>query len=112
MINSVQDPDIQDILVLNLTRAVQLCVDIGSHVISESDEPAPSTMGDVFSTLERLDIIASTTCQALKKAVGFRNVAVHNYDVINWEIVFAICQKALVDFRQFAKEITEYSGPH
>ena len=64
-----QDPDIQDILVLNLTRAVQLCVDIGSHVISESDEPAPSTMGDVFSSLEKLDIIASTTCQALKKAV-------------------------------------------
>ena len=108
----IQDPDIQDILVLNLTRAVQLCVDIGSHVISESDEPAPSTMGDVFSTLERLDIIASTTCQALKKAVGFRNVAVHNYDVINWEIVFAICRKALVDFRQFAKEITEHSRPH
>jgi hypothetical protein len=34
----IQDPDVQDILVLNLTRAVQLCVDIGSHVISESDE--------------------------------------------------------------------------
>jgi uncharacterized protein YutE (UPF0331/DUF86 family) len=103
----VQDPDIQDILVLNLTRAVQLCVDIGSHVISESDEPAPSTMGDVFSTLEKLGIIASTTCKAMKKAVGFRNVAVHNYAVINWEIVFAICQKSLIDFRQFAKEISE-----
>jgi len=107
----VQDPDIQDILVLNLTRAVQLCVDIGSHVISESNEPAPSTMGDVFSTLEKLGIIAPTTCQALKKAVGFRNVAVHNYAVINWEIVFAICQKSVVDFRQFAKEITEYRKP-
>jgi len=108
----IQDPDIQDILVLNLTRAVQLCVDIGSHAISENDEPAPSTMGEVFSTLEKLGIISSTTCQALKKAVGFRNVAVHNYDVINWEIVFAICQKSLVDFRQFAKEITEYSRPY
>lgn len=107
----VQDPDVQDILVLNLTRAVQLCVDIGSHVISESDEPAPSTMGDVFSTLEKLGIIESTTCHALRKAVGFRNVAVHNYDVINWEIVFAICQKSLVDFRRFAKEITEYGRP-
>jgi len=104
----VQDPDIQDILVLNLTRAVHLCVDIGSHVISESDEPAPSTMGDVFSTLEKLCIIASTTCQALKKAVGFRNVAVRNYAVINWEIVFAICQKFLDDFRRFAKEIADY----
>ncbi len=105
----IHDPDIQDILVLNLTRAVQLCVDIGSHVISESNEPAPSTMGDVFSTLEKLAIIAPTTCQALRKAVGFRNVAVHNYDAINWEIVFAICQKSLVDFRQFAQEITEHS---
>ena len=46
----------------------------------------------------------------MKKAIGFRNVAVHNYDVINWNIVFAICQKSLVDFRRFAKEITEYSA--
>jgi uncharacterized protein YutE (UPF0331/DUF86 family) len=106
----VQDPDIQDILVLNLTRAVQLCVDIGSHVISETDEPAPASMGDVFSTLEKLGIIEPATCQALRKAVGFRNVAVHNYDVINWEIVFAICQRSLVDFRDFAKEIAKYNG--
>jgi uncharacterized protein YutE (UPF0331/DUF86 family) len=44
----------------------------------------------------------------MQKAVGFRNVAVHNYDVIKWEIVFAISRKFLVDFRRFAKEITEY----
>ena len=102
------DPDVQDILVLNLTRAVQLCVDIGSHVISETEESAPSTMGDVFSTLENLGAITGPVCEAMKKAVGFRNVAVHNYDVINWEIVFAICQKSLVDFRRFAKEVTDY----
>ena len=105
----IQDPDVQDILVLNLTRSVQLCVDIGSHVISESDELAPTTMGDVFSTLQRLGAITPVTCISMQKAVGFRNVAVHNYDVINWEIVFAICQKFLVDFRRFAKEITDYN---
>ena len=105
----IQDQDIQDILVLNLTRSVQLCVDIGSHVISETEESAPTTMGDVFSTLEKLKVITPTVCGSMKKAVGFRNVAVHNYDVINWEIVFAICQTFLVDFRQFAREISEYS---
>jgi uncharacterized protein YutE (UPF0331/DUF86 family) len=105
----IQDPDVQDILVLNLTRAVQLYVDIGSHVISESDELAPTTMGDVFSTLETLGAITSVTCISMRKAVGFRNVAVHNYDVINWEIVFAICQDFLVDFRRFAKEISDYN---
>ncbi|MBT4519582.1 MAG: DUF86 domain-containing protein [Halieaceae bacterium] len=105
----IRDPDIQDILVLNLTRAVQLCVDIGSHIISESDEAVPTTMGDVFSSLMALGAIQSATSEALKKAVGFRNVAVHNYDVINWEIVFAICEKSVDDFRGFAKEITDYS---
>lgn len=98
----IQDPDIQDILVLNLTRAVQLCVDIGSHVISETDEAAPATMGDVFTTLSTLDAITPQTCQSLRKAVGFRNVAVHNYDAINWEMVFAICTRSLADFRRFA----------
>ena len=105
----IEDQDIQDILVLNLTRAVQLCVDIGSHVISESDALAPTTMGDVFSVLEKLEVIAPTTCTSMKKAVGFRNVAVHNYDVINWEIVYAISNNFLIDFRRFAKEIAEYS---
>jgi uncharacterized protein YutE (UPF0331/DUF86 family) len=105
----ILDLDVQDILVLNLTRAVQLCVDIGSHVISESNELTPATMGDVFSTLEKLGAISTNTCESMRKAVGFRNVAVHNYDVINWEIVFAISRGYLVDFRRYVKEITDYS---
>jgi uncharacterized protein YutE (UPF0331/DUF86 family) len=64
------DADIQDILVLNLTRAVQLCVDVGSHIISESEEPAPATMGDVFTTLLTLGAITPTTSEAMRKAVG------------------------------------------
>jgi uncharacterized protein YutE (UPF0331/DUF86 family) len=102
----IDNPDIQDILVLNLTRAVQLCVDIGSHIISESDETTPKTMGDVFETLQKLNIISEKTCEQMKKAVGFRNVAIHNYATINWEIVYAISEKSLDDFRSFAKEIS------
>ena len=99
------EPDLQDIVVLNLTRAVQFCVDIGSHVISTSGETAPVSMGDVFVTLNKLGVITTTTCESMKKAVGFRNIAVHNYEPINWEIVFSICNKSTVDFREFVKEI-------
>lgn len=102
----IDDADLQDILVLNLARAVQLCVDIGSHVISQTDEPAPTTMGSVFMTLAKLNIISTATSESMRKAVGFRNVAVHNYEAINWEIVFAICTRSLDDFRQFAQEVT------
>ena len=86
------EPDIQDIIVLNLTRAVQLCVDIGSHIVSDSELPAPQTMGEVFSMLEGLGAISPTTSLQLRKAVGFRNVAVHAYQAINWGMVYSICE--------------------
>ena len=108
-----KDPDAQDILVLNLTRAIQLCVDIGSHLISQSDAAAPATMGGVFETLRELGLIEPETCEVMTRAVGFRNVAVHNYTDINWAIVHAICTDSLADFRRFAKEIvanTEMAG--
>ena len=41
----------------------------------------------------------------MKKAVGFRNIAVHNYQEIDWEIVFNICHHKLDDFRTFAQVI-------
>jgi uncharacterized protein YutE (UPF0331/DUF86 family) len=39
----------------------------------------------------------------LKKAVGFRNIAVHNYDAINWQIVHSTEKNHLVDFSTFAR---------
>lgn len=104
------DPDVQDVVVLNLTRAVQLCVDIASHLIADSPESAPGTMGESFTTLAKLQIIDETTANNLKRAVGFRNVAVHDYEDIDWAIVYAICTKHLDDFRQFAQKIMQYAG--
>ena len=65
-------------------------------------------MGKVFDTLSEANIIDSVTALSLKKAVGFRNIAVHNYERINWLIVFAITHKNLADFQSFAKQINDY----
>jgi uncharacterized protein YutE (UPF0331/DUF86 family) len=98
------DVDLQDIIVLNLTRAVQVCVDIGTHIIGGTEEAAPQSMGEVFETLERLGVISNATSLAMRKAVGFRNVAVHNYSAMNWAIVHAIGDRHLEDFKRFARE--------
>jgi len=96
------DADLQDIIVLNLTRSIQLCVDIASHLIAQSDESAPMTMGDALSKLAQLGILDDRLATKLRQAVGFRNIAVHNYDKVDWAIVHAICSRRLDDFRQFA----------
>lgn len=99
------DIDLQDIISLNLSRAVQLCVDIGAHVISEHNLPSPETMGKTFQILQQANIIDAITAENLQKAVGFRNIAVHNYQRINWLIVHIIVNKHMSDFSKFAKQI-------
>ncbi len=100
------DLDRQDVIVLNLQRAVQLCVDIAANLIAESDEPAPMTMGEVFDALARMGIVTPDLATRLRKAVGFRNIAVHAYHAIDWVIVFNIVQHRLEDFRDFARSIS------
>ena len=39
----------------------------------------------------------------LKKAVGFRNIAMHNYEAIDWFIVHSIVTHHLKDFVDFAR---------
>ncbi len=100
--------DLQDIISVNLERAVQLCVDIGAHLISLSEFDAPTSLGETFEILEKMDVISSPTSIQLKKAVGFRNIAVHAYQKIDWNIVYYISQEGLNDFKTFAKEISIY----
>lgn len=99
------DPDAQDIVTLNLSRAVQQCVDIGAHLIAQGELPAPETMGQTFDRLAEGGVIDASLAERLKKAVGFRNIAVHSYEAIDWNIVHAICTKHLDDFRVFARVV-------
>jgi uncharacterized protein YutE (UPF0331/DUF86 family) len=97
------DFDLQDIVSLNLSRAVQICVDIGAHFIAHTEMPPPTTMGQTFDLLALLGIIDTQLADRLKKAVGYRNIAMHNYDSIDWHIVHTIVQQNLKDFTAFAQ---------
>lgn len=100
------DADLQDIVVLNLTRAIQLCVDIGAHLIAGMDVPPPETMGQTFDVLSRAGVIDPNLATRLKKAVGFRNIAFHNYEDVDWKIVHTLARHRLGDFSEFATVIT------
>lgn len=103
----LQDIDAQDVLVLNLSRAVQLCVDISLHLLSGLEQPVPDTMGQAFTELAASGIIDNELAEKMRRAVGFRNIAIHNYDEINWAIVYAIARERLVDFRLFVQQIMD-----
>lgn len=100
------DPDLQDVIVLNLSRAVQLCVDLGAHLVSGLNQPPPNTMGEVFDRMAAAQLIDERLADRMKKSVGFRNMAVHNYETLDWAIVHAIATRHMSDFNEFAKAIS------
>ena len=97
------DFDKQDIVSLNLSRAVQLTVDMGAHLLSQQHSVSPSSMGQTFELLAQRGLLDPQLAERLKKSVGFRNIAVHNYNKINWAIVHSIVKNHVGDFSEFAR---------
>ena len=106
----LRDFDAQDVVILNLTRAVQLSVDIATHILSTTNQPVPSTMAEAFISLERINIISAEIADKMKRSVGYRNVAIHNYDDIDLSITYDIANNHLGDFKEFIKQILHYDA--
>ena len=73
--------------------------------MSQTELPPPSTMGEGFERLAELRVIPRHLAESLQKAVAFRNILVHNYTNMNWDIVANILTQHLTDFVQFAQAI-------
>ena len=97
----------QDSVILNLERASQASIDIATHIIKTKRLGLPNTSRELFDMLLEAKIISSKTCKQMQSMVGFRNIAVHDYQNLNLEIVVAIVEKHLGDFEGFIREVFE-----
>lgn len=95
--------DLQDVLALNLQRAVQLCVDIASLRLSSLGQDAPRTMAAGFEALAVRGELAADLAERLKKAVGLRHLAVHEYARLDWGQLHASLAAGIRDFSAFAR---------
>ena len=81
------DFDAQDIISLNIQRAVQISVDIAAHILAEQLHEQTPTMAETFLALSRHGLLDSQLASRLAKAVGFRNIAVHEYNTLDMNIL-------------------------
>ena len=106
----LRNDDLQDILAVNLQRAVQLSVDIALHVLSNLSGTLPDTMGEAFTSLREHGVISESTASALRSSVGLRNVAVHDYVAVNWQIVHDVVERHVEVFAEYMREIDGWLG--
>ncbi len=104
------DVDAQDIISINLERAIQVCVDMANHIVADQEGPPAETMGEAFDYLVKEGIIGDGIAARMRAAVGFRNLSVHAYDRIDWTRVYRIIADDIHDFRDFARSIAKFTG--
>lgn len=95
----------QDSIILNLQRACEASIDLGTRVIRMKKLDVPQQSRDVFTILEKHQLISSETSKQMQAMVGFRNIAVHDYQKLNLAIVHSILKNHLSDFHHFIEAI-------
>jgi uncharacterized protein YutE (UPF0331/DUF86 family) len=92
----------QDAAVLNIQRACEAALDMGQYLIRRERLGVPQSMRDVFALLATGGWIDPALAEKLKKMVGFRNIAVHQYQALLVPITIAVITRNLDDLLEFS----------
>lgn len=95
----------QDAAVLNIQRACEAALDLGQHLIRTQRLGLPQSARDVFDLLARNTLIDPGIADALKKMVGFRNIAVHEDQKLLMPIVIDIIEHRLDDLLAYTRAV-------
>jgi uncharacterized protein YutE (UPF0331/DUF86 family) len=102
--------DAQDVIVLNLQRACEAAIDLAMHIVRIKELGLPKDSKSAFDLLSQAGEISPELAGKLKKMVGFRNIAVHDYRELNWDILIRIVQSECDDLAVFASQMIKVHG--
>jgi uncharacterized protein YutE (UPF0331/DUF86 family) len=91
----------QDAIVLNLERACQAAIDLAMHVVAREHLGVPQSSAQAFDLLAQARHISPELARKLRAMVGFRNVAIHQYQSLNLDILKRIVENGRRDFIDF-----------
>jgi len=93
----------QDSIVLNVQRACEASIDAAMHVVRVRKIGVPQQSRDAFRLLRDAELLPEDLAARMQAMVGFRNVAVHNYQDLSMPVLRSILDRRLDDFRDFAR---------
>jgi len=106
----LSDLDRQEVISFNLHLAIENCTDLAAHIISEEGLGVPGSASEMFYLLEDNGYINSQLTEKMIKAVGLRNLIVHEYDKIDLTRLYDIVLKDTKDVNDFIVSIFKRLG--
>jgi len=102
----------QDAAILNIQRACEAALDMGQHLIRRERLGVPQSARDVFTLLATYAWIEPSLAEQLRRMVGFRNLAVHDYASLQLPITIKIIEQHLDQFLDYSKCLLRQEATH
>jgi len=106
----LKDIDIQESILFNIQMAVQNCIDIAAHIVSDEGFGVPGSTNEMFYLLEENGYLDNEITEKMVKAVGLRNLVVHEYSKIDLDRIFEVAHKDITDLKEYLKSIFRKLG--
>lgn len=97
----------QDVFLFNITQAIQNCIDIATHIVSDEEWGMPGTQSESFEILREKDVVSPELVQKLIAMSGFRNRIIHEYEKLDIEMVYEVWQKGFEDLERFCLSVVD-----
>lgn len=90
-----------------LYLTIQSAIDLGEAIIAYKHFRKPVTFSETFDILQEEKILAKKLAEKLVQMTGFRNIIAHDYEQINYDIVFQILHHDIEDIKTFLKSASK-----
>ena len=104
-LSRLEEAMVLDAVVLNLQRACEMAIDAACREVSRRGLGVPADSADAFTILERESILSASVAERMRRMVGFRNVAVHEYRRLDPAIVRTVVEHRLGDFEALCRDL-------
>ncbi|MBI2591343.1 MAG: DUF86 domain-containing protein [Candidatus Brennerbacteria bacterium] len=99
----LNDIDIKGALERYLYLTTQSVIDLAEAIIAYKKLRKPTTLSDTFYILNENNIIPLELKEKMIKMTGFRNIIAHDYDKLNYDIIYNALHDNLQDIQDFLK---------
>ena len=101
----LENVTVQDSIVLNVQRACEAAIDMAMHVVAKRRLGVPQDARSAFELLAVERVIDRELAERMKLMVGFRNIAIHEYQQLQIGILRRILEERLADLPRLARQL-------
>lgn len=92
-----------------LIMAIEGAAAIAAHILANEGYSPPASVAEGYESLAKADIIKDAQlCSRLVAMARFRNLLVHRYWKIDYDLVYQVLTDSLSDFTLYAQQIQEH----